>query len=68
MIYFGPKIHSLLNWQSHANKLSQENAMLFRVRDLITANVLKSIYYTFSKNHINYACISLDITLVQLIN
>ena len=49
MIYFGPKIHSLLNWQSHAHtiatKLCQAKAILLRVRDLINANGLKSIYY-----------------------
>ena len=33
------------------------NAMLYKVRDFVNANILKSIYYALFESHINYACI-----------
>ena len=55
--YLGVKIDNKLNWKSHVAKLNQANAMLYKVRDFINANILKSIYYALFKSHINYACI-----------
>ena len=59
--YLGVKIDSKLNWKSHVNatatKLNQANAMLYRVRDFVNANILKSVYYALFESHINYACI-----------
>ena len=59
--YLGVKIDSKLNWNSHVNaiatKLNQANAMLYKVRDFVNANILKSIYYALFESHINYACI-----------
>ena len=59
--YLGVKIDSKLNWKSHVNatatKLNQANAMLYRVRDFVNANILKSNYYALFESHINYACI-----------
>ena len=47
--YLGIKIDSKLNWKSHVNatatKLNRANAMLYKVRDFVNANILKSIYY-----------------------
>ena len=61
MRYLGVKIDSKLNWNSHVNaiatKLNQANAMLYKVRDFVNANILKSIYYALFEWHINYACI-----------
>ena len=31
--------------------------MLYKVRDFVNANILKSIYYALFESHINYACI-----------
>ena len=31
--------------------------MLYKVRDFVNANILKSIYYALFEPHINYACI-----------
>ena len=31
--------------------------MLYRVRDFVNANILRSIYYALFEPHINYACI-----------
>ena len=31
--------------------------MLYKVRDSVNANILKSIYYALFESHINYACI-----------
>ena len=57
----GVKTDSKLNWKSHVNaiatKLNWANAMLYKVRDFVNANVLKSIYYALFESHINYACI-----------
>ena len=59
--YIGVKTDGKLNWKSHVNtiakKLNQANAMLFKVRDFVNANILKSIYYALFESHINYACI-----------
>ena len=59
--YLGVKIDSKLNWNSHVNAiaaiLNRENAMLYKVKDFVNANILKSIYYALFESHINYACI-----------
>ena len=59
--YLGVKIDCKLNWKSHVNataaKLNRENAMLYKVRDFVNVNILKSIYYVLFESHINYACI-----------
>ena len=59
--YIGVKIDSKLNWKSHVNatdtNLNQANAMLYKVRDFVNSNILKSIYYPLLESHINYACI-----------
>ena len=31
--------------------------MLYKVRDFVKENILKSIYYALFESHINYACI-----------
>ena len=45
--YLGVKIDIKLNWKSHVNatatKLNRENVMLYKVKDFINANILKSI-------------------------
>ena len=49
--YLGAKIDNdnKLNWKSQVNttakKLNQSNAMLYKVRDFVNANILKSIHY-----------------------
>ena len=59
--YIGVKIDSKLNWNSHVNtiatKLNRTNAILYKVRDFVNANILKSIYYALFESHINYASI-----------
>ena len=58
--YIGVKIDDKLNWKSHVNtiakKLNRANAMLYKVRDFVNANILKSVYYALLESHINYAC------------
>ena len=60
--YLGVKTDSKLNWKSHANaiatKLNRANAMLYKVRDFVNANILKSIYYALFESHINYVYIN----------
>ena len=59
--YLGVKIDSKLNWKSYSNatatKLNRANAMLYKVRNFVKANILKSIYYTLFELHINYVCV-----------
>ena len=59
--YLGVKIDSKLNWKIYINatgtKLNWANAMLYKVRDFVNPNILKSIYYALSESHINYAFI-----------
>ena len=59
--YLGVRIDSKLNWESRVNdtatKLEQANAMLNRVRDFVSANILKSIYSALLESFINYTFI-----------
>ena len=59
--YLGVKIDNKLNWKSHVNaiatKLNRANAMHYKVRNFVNANIIKSIYYALFESHINYACI-----------
>ena len=59
--YLGVKIDSKLNWNIHVSaittKVNRANAMLYKVRDFVNANILKSIYYELFESHIDYACI-----------
>ena len=49
VIYCRVKTDSKLNWKSHVNAIATEldraNALLYKVRDFVNANILKSIYY-----------------------
>ena len=65
MKYLEVKIDSKLNWKSDVNaiatKSNQVNAMIYmiyKVRDLVNANILKTICYALFESHINYACIN----------
>ena len=46
--YLGVKIDSKLNWESHVSatttKLNRATAMLYKVKDFLNVNILKSIY------------------------
>ena len=68
--YFRANINSKLNWKSHVNatatKLDRANAMLYRVRDFVNANILKSIYYALFESHITMLASYGDKTSVQL--
>ena len=68
--YLGDKIDSKLNWKSHVNatatKLNRANAMLYKVRDFVNANILKSIYYALFESHITMPVSYGDKTSVQL--
>ena len=59
--YLGVKIDSKLNWESHVSatttKLNRATAMLYKVKDFLNVNILKSIYCALFESHINYACI-----------
>ena len=59
--YFGVNTDSKLNWKilvnAIAKKLNRENAMLYKLRDFVNANILKSINYALFESDINYACI-----------
>ena len=58
MKYLEVKIDSKLNWKSDVNaiatKSNQVNAMIYmiyKVRDLVNANILKTICYALFENH-----------------
>ena len=61
--YLCIRIDNKLNWKAHINdialKLIRANAMLYKVRDFLNANILISIYYAIFESHIHYACIIL---------
>ena len=57
--YLGLKIDENLNWkvQTHdtARKLNRVNAMLYNIRNYVSFNTLKAIYFPIFDSHINYA-------------
>ena len=57
--YLGVKIDENLNWKDHihdiATKLNRANALLFKIRNYVNFNTLKSIYFAIFDSHINYA-------------
>ena len=59
--YLGIRADNKLNWKAHikdiALNLFRANAMLYKVRDFVHAEILKSIYHALFESHINYACI-----------
>ena len=57
--FLGTTIDSTLSWEKHctkvANKLSQNNGMLNRVKHLLPASSLRLLYHSFIQPHIEYA-------------
>ena len=57
--YLGVKIDENLNWKDHihdiATRLNRANALLFKIRNYVNFNTLKSIYFAIFDSHINYA-------------
>ena len=55
--HLGLKIDSKLNRKSHVNviatKVNQANSMLYKVKDFVNANILRSIYYALFESYIN---------------
>ena len=59
--YLGITIDNKLNWKAHidniAVKLIRANKMLYKVRDYVNIEIIKSIYHALFESHIHYACI-----------
>ena len=59
MKYLDVKIDENLNWkdQTHdvATKLNRVNALLIKIRNYVSFNTLKAIYFAIFALHINYA-------------
>ena len=57
--YLGLKIDENLNWkvQTHdiATKLNRANALLYKIRNYVSFNTLKAIYFAIFDSYINYA-------------
>ena len=56
--YLGVRIDENLNWKHVSDitiKLNRANALLFKIRNFVNVKTLKTIYYTISDSHINYA-------------
>ena len=53
------KVDENLNWKDHihdiATRLNRANALLFKIRNYVTFNTLKSIYFAIIGSHRNYA-------------
>ena len=56
--YLGIKVDESLTWIDHINdivtKLNKANAMLFKVREFVNTNILKSIYYPIFDCRLSY--------------
>ena len=59
MKYLSIKIDENLNWKDQTydivKKLNRANALLYKVRNYISFNTLKSIYIAIFDSYINYA-------------
>ena len=57
--YLGVKIDENLNWNDHihdiATKLNRANVLLFKIRNYVNFNTLKSIYFAIFDSHINFS-------------
>ena len=57
--HLGIRTDENLNWEHHVNdiviKLYRGNALLFKIRNFVNVNTLKTIYYAIFNSHINYA-------------
>ena len=57
--YLVIKIDKQLNWSEHINKvaikLNRTNAMLYKVRDFVLSDTLRSIYCAMFDSHLNYS-------------
>ena len=57
--YLGLKIDENLDWkvQTHdiATKLNRANVLLYKIRNYVSFNTLKAIYFAIFDSHINYA-------------
>ena len=57
--YLGFKIDENLNWKDKthdlATKLNRANALLYKIRNYVSFNTLKTIYFAIFNSHINYA-------------
>ena len=59
--YLDITIDNKLNWKAHidniAVKLIRANKILYKVRDYVNIEIIKSIYHALIESHIHYACI-----------
>ena len=59
--YLGVGIDKNLNWKHHVSdiaiKLNRADALLFKIRNDVNVNTLKTIYYAIFDSHINYASV-----------
>ena len=57
--YLDVKIDENLNWKDQAydivTKLNRANALLYEIRNYVSFNTLKAIYFAIFDSHINYA-------------
>ena len=53
--YLGVKIDENLNWKNHihdiATKLNRYNTLLYKIRNYVNSNTLKSIYFAIFDSH-----------------
>ena len=59
--YLCIRIDKNLNWKHHVSdiaiKLNRADALLFKIRNDVNVNTLKTIYYAIFDSHINYASV-----------
>ena len=57
--YLGIRNDENLKWKHHVSdiaiKLNRANALLFKIRNFVNVNTLKTIYYAIFDSYINYA-------------
>ena len=58
MKYLGVKIDENLNWKDQTNdiatNLQRANAVFYKIRNYVSFNTLKAIYFAIFDSHINY--------------
>ena len=62
----GIKIYENLNWKAYVHdiafKLNRANLVLSKLRQFVSSEILRSVYFAIFQSHINYVCVTWGLT------
>ena len=70
--YLGILIDSKLSWKHHISELSKKlnraTAILAKLRNFVTKNSLKSLYFSLFQSYLSYGCLVWGFAKIEFIN